>query len=108
MRTHSSRRSREGLSLTELIVLVAVIGVLDVVFLPYFARPKVNSTRIKCVSNLKNVGLAFRIFATDNNDLFPPALMMSNGVEMAKIDALSVFRTLSNELSTPGAFVLPE
>jgi prepilin-type processing-associated H-X9-DG protein len=82
-------------------VLVAVMGVLAMVILPYMARSRVPAHRIKCVSNLKNVGLAFRIFATDNNGLFPPALMLSNGQEITKIDAVSVFRVLSNELSTP-------
>jgi prepilin-type processing-associated H-X9-DG protein len=96
-----SRKSQAGLSLLELIVLVAVMGLLAMVILPLVARARFPAHKIKCVNNLKNVGLAFRIFATDNNDLFPPALMVSNGVDVTKIEAITVFRALSNELSTP-------
>jgi prepilin-type processing-associated H-X9-DG protein len=84
--------------------LVAVMGLLGMLVLSQLsrsARVKGSAQRIKCVNNLKNVGLAFRIFATDNNDLFPPALMISNGVDVMKIDPINVFRALSNELSTP-------
>jgi len=98
-----SRRSEGGLSLVELMVLVTVVAVIAVLFLPALSHrhPHPPAHKIKCVNNLKNVGLAFRIFATDNNDLFPPALMLSNGQEITKINAISVFRALSNELSTP-------
>ena len=111
MRTYSSRRWRSGLSLTELVVLVAVMGIVAMIFLPYIAqqrRPQHGkSPRIKCIYNLKNVGLAFRIFATDNNDLFPPQVMVSNGVAQSQIDAMNVFRWLSNELSTPKILSCP-
>ena len=109
MRTQFSKRSRAGLSLTELVVLVAVMGIVAMIFLPYIAqqrRPK-GAPRIKCINNLKNVGLAFRIFATDNNDLFPPQVMVSNGVAQSQINAMNVFRWLSNELSTPKILSCP-
>lgn len=98
----TSRRGwRSGLGLVELLVVLAVMAVLAMLILPQLARTARPAHKVKCVSNLKNVGLAFRIFATDNNDLFPPALMISNGLDMMKIDAVSVLRSLSNELSTP-------
>src|SRR5688572_31790782 len=90
---------RAGLSLLELMVLVGVMALLAMIFLPYLARSNRPAARIKCVNNLKNVGLAFRIFATDNNDLFPGQVMASNGWH--KVDVVSVYQMLSNELSTP-------
>jgi prepilin-type processing-associated H-X9-DG protein len=101
------RSSRAGLSLVELICLLAVVGLLGMIFMTHIADQRRPATRIRCINNLKNSGLAFRIFATDNNDLFPPALMLSNGVDVTKIDSISVFRTLSNELSTPKILYCP-
>lgn len=99
-----SRRGGEGaLSMVELLAITAVVILLVVIFLPAVAGCDGHrkAPRIKCINNLKNVGLAFRIFATDNNDLFPAALMVSNGVDITSIDIPSVYKSLSNELSTP-------
>jgi hypothetical protein len=100
-------RGRAGLSLMELMVLVAVMALVAMILLPYLARSKAhpNRIRIKCVDNLKNVGLAFRIFATDNNDLFPGQVMASNGWH--KVDVANVYQWLSNELSTPKILYCP-
>ncbi|MGZ8939448.1 MAG: type II secretion system protein, partial [Limisphaerales bacterium] len=68
---------------------------------------KASATRIKCVSNLKNIGLSFRIFATDNSDLFPQQRMLSNGVSMAEIDVVRVFGALSNEIADPKILICP-
>ena len=106
MQTRILKRKRvlSGLSLVELLVMLGVIAIVAGILLPSIARQRAaveGRKRSACVSNLKNVGLAFRIFATDNNDLFPARLMMSNGVELTSIDVLRVYRDLSNELSTP-------
>ena len=92
----------------ELMVLVAVLAVIAMVFLPRLATVHRKPVRIKCVNNLKNVGLAFRIFATDNNDLFPGQVMASNGVELANMDVVKVLKYLSNELSTPKILICPK
>ena len=106
MRTQVLTRKRvtSGLSLVELLVMLGVIAVVAGILLPSIARQRERAERakrIRCVSNLKTVGLAFRIFATDNSDLFPARLMMSNGVELTSIDLLQVFGLISNELSAP-------
>lgn len=97
MKTH---RRRAAFSLVEFLAIVACIAVVYLVIAPsiHTERP---ASRIKCVHNLKNVGLAFRIFATDHGDLFPAAVMLTNGIAPGSIDALSVYLTLSSELSTP-------
>jgi hypothetical protein len=47
---------------------------------------KARAQRIACVNNLKQLGLAARIWATDNGDLFPPDLVsMSNEISMPKV-----------------------
>ena len=79
--------------------------------LPALAKAKAKAQRIKCVNNLKNVGLAFRIFATDNGDRFPMGVSTNEGgsSEFTSIanGAYGHFLALSNELNTPKIVVCP-
>jgi hypothetical protein len=83
--------------------------------LPALAKAKAKAQRIKCVNNLKNVGLGFRIFATDNSDRFPMEISVQEGgsAEYNSGNAATLksnyyhFAVLSNELSTPKIIVCP-
>ncbi|HEX7859235.1 MAG TPA: hypothetical protein VF773_02790 [Verrucomicrobiae bacterium] len=59
------------------------------------------------MNHLKNVGLAFRIYATDNNDLFPGQGLGADGFDATSLKAVDIFRALSNELSTPKIVICP-
>lgn len=58
-------------TLPELLVVVAVIGVLGALLLPDLSRKKAKSLRISCVSRHKSIGTSFRVFASDNGGKYP-------------------------------------
>src|SRR5687767_5851151 len=107
-KNHASRAlSTRGMTLVELICVTVVLSILVLMILPAVSHSHRHPRWVKCVNNLKNVGLAFRIYATDNNDLFPFQVSTNNGGTLELIDVAAQFRILSNELSTPKILLCP-
>jgi prepilin-type processing-associated H-X9-DG protein len=102
--------------MVELLVVVAVLSLLAAMLLPAFVPQRRPPTRMNCLNNLKQVGLAFRIFAAGHQGKFPPMLGTNEGgvkewVNTAPGGAgdpaqtFRVFVAMSNELATPKAVV---
>ena len=64
-------RGRKGFTLIELLVVIAIIGILAAMLFPVFARARESARKIQCLSNIKNIALAFQMYLTDY-DRFPP------------------------------------
>ena len=60
-----------GFTLIELLVVVAIIGILAGLLLPALARAKSLARKSACVSNLHNIGLAWRMYVDDHQARFP-------------------------------------
>ncbi len=90
----------------ELLVVVAIILVLISMILPQLSASKQKASRIKCVSNLKQVGLAFRIFAGDNDDKYPFAAANDLAFNNTS-NAWLHFQAMSNELASVRVLMCP-
>jgi prepilin-type processing-associated H-X9-DG protein len=93
-----------------LLVVVAVIAILAAMLLPALAKAKTKATQINCVNNLKQCGLAFRIWEGDNGDKMPMDVPVAKGGTKECDTGAETFRhfqVMSNELSTPKILACP-
>ncbi|HYG21145.1 MAG TPA: hypothetical protein VEH04_00075 [Verrucomicrobiae bacterium] len=100
----------KAFSLLDLVIVIAVAGVLAFFLLPPSRGPHTKAPRIHCVNNLKQVGLAFRVWAADHGERMPNQVPAIEGGSMETLlagDLVAAFRNLSNELSTPNILHCP-
>jgi len=69
----SSPMARNGFTLIELLVVIAIIAILAALLLPALASAKARARRIQCMNQIRQIGLGFPMFASDHNDMLPPA-----------------------------------
>lgn len=58
-------RTRKGFTLVELLVVIAIVAILSSVLMPVFGRARAAARSTACVSNLRQIGQAFGMYAQD-------------------------------------------
>ncbi len=101
MTTKNNRKTDQAaadtaFTLIELLVVIAIIGILASMLLPALGQAKEAAKRIKCTSNVHELGLANIMYAGDNNGGYPPR----DGTERWPALLMSYYRT-TNVLICP-------
>jgi len=79
-------RKNEGLTLLELMLVVAIVGILTAILLPALAQAREAARRASCQSNLKQMGVVCKMFASESKDLLPgTSVKYSNAVDPANL-----------------------
>ncbi|HLK57560.1 MAG TPA: prepilin-type N-terminal cleavage/methylation domain-containing protein [Chthonomonadaceae bacterium] len=76
---NSHRGSRQGaFTLIELLVVIAIIAILAAILFPVFAQARESAREAVCASNFHQIGLAMRMYITDNDETWFPAFSIVN------------------------------
>ncbi len=73
-------RRAKGFTLIELLVVIAIIAILAAILFPVFAQAREKARSATCLSNLKQMALAMRMYAQDYDELYPPHRMGTGAV----------------------------
>jgi prepilin-type N-terminal cleavage/methylation domain-containing protein/prepilin-type processing-associated H-X9-DG protein len=69
----ASSRVKSGFTLIEILVVIGIIALLAAILFPVFGRVRENGRRASCSNNMRQLGLAFTQYMTDNGGRFPYA-----------------------------------
>ena len=70
-RNHSSAVRQRAFTLAELLIVIAIIGVLISILLPTLGAARRSANAAKCLASMRDLGLAFQQYAQDNKRAFP-------------------------------------
>ncbi|HSY19025.1 MAG TPA: prepilin-type N-terminal cleavage/methylation domain-containing protein [Candidatus Acidoferrales bacterium] len=108
---------KSAFTLIELLVVIAIIAILAAMLLPALAAAKKKAQKISCTNNNKQVMLAVKVWAGDNNDRYANQVAATAGgasdyvghgtTATTHLNPGMVFMVMSNELSTPKVCYCP-
>jgi prepilin-type N-terminal cleavage/methylation domain-containing protein/prepilin-type processing-associated H-X9-DG protein len=98
------RPKENGFTLVELLVVISIITLLLGVLVPVLSKARSAALRTTCRSNLKSIGLAFRMYLDNNEDIMPPATNMPS---LKLNDDPPITKFLLPYLSEPKTFECP-
>src|SRR6476646_10029813 len=85
-------KTRRGFTLIELMVIIVMVVILVFGLMARASNQKAVARLVKCTSNMKFTGLAFRTWATDHNDKYPMTLLTNRDGTLELAGGSNVFR----------------
>jgi prepilin-type N-terminal cleavage/methylation domain-containing protein len=94
----------KAFTLIELLVVIAIIAILASLLLPALSRAKIKARTVKCVSNLRQLGLTMALYTNDNAERFP-----YSGRPWPQMPFVDLLKLFNPYLSTngPGFYLCP-
>ena len=118
MRPNASSCRTLAFTLVEMLVVIAIIGILAALLLPALTKSEARARRIFCINSQEQIGLAFHTFSNDHNGKFPMAISTNDGGSLEYVEnglnadgnfytSFRNFEALSNELVFPQMLACP-
>ena len=86
---------RNGFTLIEVLVVIAIIAILAAILFPVFAKAREKARQSSCLSNLKQIGTSVMMYAQDYDEMYP---MSYQDVSSGAGSALQIPMTWPNRL----------
>lgn len=106
MRTFRRLGLIQAFTLVEMLVVIGVIAILAALLLPALSQAKEKARRIACLNNLRQLGAAMHLFASDH-ELYPWRVPIAEGGAHSRQRVYYTFLAMETELDTPAVLVCP-